>query len=188
MSSPLAYRTDSDDEFQIRLVGPGPSTASGREERASPAWLARTLRALQELRFLEPNWNNRGASAPDETAILLSLELLHGAASHATPPDVVPTVGGGIQLEWHRCMMDVELEVSPQRRVSLYWHERDTGREWEGPLVMRRPRELAEVIGELICPAGALARIPRSVPFRAGGAAGSWLRWWLRYSEPTARE
>jgi hypothetical protein len=150
MSSSLAYRIDSDDEVRIRPVGPGPSAASDPEEPGVPAWLVRTVRVMHELRFLEPNWNNRGASAPDETAILLALELLHGAASHDTPPpDVVPTVGGGIQLEWHRCRMDIELEVSPERSVCLYWLDRDTAREWEGPLTIRRPRELSEAIDEL---------------------------------------
>lgn len=150
MSSSLAYRMDSDDEVRIRPVGPGPSTASEPEEPGAPAWLARTVRAIHELRLLGPNWDTRGASALDETAMLLALELLHGAASHDTPPpDVVPTVVGGIQLEWHRSRMDIELDVSPDLRAGLYWLDRESGREWEGPLTLRRPRELAEVIEEL---------------------------------------
>jgi hypothetical protein len=105
---------------------------------------------VRELRLLEPNWNNRGAPALDENAILLALELLYGAASADTPPpDVVPTVGGGIQLEWHRCRMDIELGVSPERRVWLYRCERDTGQEWEAELATLRPRELLEAIDEL---------------------------------------
>lgn len=150
MSSSLAYRTDSDDEVRIRPVGPGPSAASEPEDSVVPAWLARTVRAAREIRLLEPDWNNRGAAAPDEKAILLALELLHEAASHDTPPpDVVPTVVGGIQLEWHRCRMDIELQVSPQSGACLYWRERDTGREWEGELATRRSRELLEAIDEL---------------------------------------
>lgn len=150
MASSLAYRIDSDDEVLIRPVGRGPSAVSEAQEPRIPAWLARTARAVLQLRFLEPNWNNRGASAPDANTLLRALDLLVRAASYDTPPpDVVPTAIGGVQLEWHRCRMDIELEVAPEGKASLYWHKRDTGREWEGELASWWPSELQEAIGEL---------------------------------------
>jgi len=149
MASALAHRIDSDD-VMIRPAGPGPSTASDPADREVPAWHATTIRALQQISLLESDWNARGAAAPDETAILLALEILEETALDLTPaPDVVPTATGGVQLEWHRSGMDIELDVAPDLRVCLYWRDRDSGREWEAPLAAWQPRELAEVLQEL---------------------------------------
>ncbi len=47
-------------------------------------------------------------------------------------PTVVPTVHGGIQLEWHTRGIDLEIEVSPEGRCDVYCQEDNT--EWEDDL------------------------------------------------------
>jgi hypothetical protein len=152
MATVFAYRTDTDDEVRVAPVLGGSSIASEGpgSESSAPGWLAPTDRAVRRLLDLPRNWNQLGAPRIDVDAIGRALELLSWAAATDTPPpDVIPTVSGGVQLEWHRNRLDIELEVAPQREATLFWSDRDTGREWEGMLAARRPAELVAALAEL---------------------------------------
>ena len=46
-------------------------------------------------------------------------------------PALVPTVRGGLQLEWHRQGVDIEVEVDPNGSVSWWAEDRRTGEESE---------------------------------------------------------
>lgn len=48
-------------------------------------------------------------------------------------PILVPTAGGGLQLEWHSRGWDVEVEIPPKGAVALVIEGAD-GTDWEGPL------------------------------------------------------
>ncbi len=50
-------------------------------------------------------------------------------------PSAVPTVRGGLQLEWHRQGVDVEIEFGVDDSASAYAKERGTGAALEGPVV-----------------------------------------------------
>ncbi len=151
MASCPVRRLDTDEEVRIAPLERGPSIASDPYRlQTIPPWLEATGFAINNLVRLQPNWNNRGARAVDTEAAQKALELLVGAGHFETPaPDVVPTVVGGLQLEWHRCRMDIELEISPQRVVTLYLLDRDSNREWEGSIDGRRPSRLVEALSEL---------------------------------------
>jgi hypothetical protein len=146
-SAAVANRIDTDAEVYLRSVRPGQSVASEPSEPGTPAWYYPTIRAVNQLLLLEGNWNTRGARPIESDSAERAIDLLSRCASVDTPaPDVVPTVRGGLQLEWHRCRMDIELEIAPST-VCLYWRERDTGREWEGELATRR--QLMEALAEM---------------------------------------
>ena len=50
-------------------------------------------------------------------------------------PVFVPTVRAGVQLEWHRQGVDIEVEVSPDGLVSWCADDRRTGEKFEATLV-----------------------------------------------------
>ena len=61
-----------------------------------------------------------------------ALQLLAATMRPATPaPIVVPTVRGGLQLEWHQRDVDLEVEVPPSGAVQVAYENLAEGREWE---------------------------------------------------------
>ena len=96
------------------------------------------LRALDraiELLRLPRGWNSHGAEPVSEAAFERTVEflttyLVEGVAG----PVLVPTVRGGVQLEWHGRGVDIEVEVSPDGSVSWCAEDRRTGEELEAVL------------------------------------------------------
>jgi hypothetical protein len=85
---------------------------------------------LNHLRALKPGWNSYGAPAIDERAIRAAEAILR------TPGQAVPTVHGGVQIEWHCDGVDAEFELGPDGQQVF----EDTRAEE----VQRLKRELAE--------------------------------------------
>ena len=72
--------------------------------KSKPCWLNSTQAKIKKLSLLNPNWNSYGALAPTPAAVQGALVLVYFASDMADiipEPQVVPTVVGGIQLEWH---------------------------------------------------------------------------------------
>jgi hypothetical protein len=46
-------------------------------------------------------------------------------------PSVVPTSRGGIQLEWHRAGVDLEIEIESPDRVNVFFEDDREGTEEE---------------------------------------------------------
>jgi hypothetical protein len=69
---------------------------------------------LKSLRALKPGWDHEGAAAIDPKAIRDAREFLKALANTAWDlPSVVPTVRGGVQLEWHTLKVEGEIEFMP---------------------------------------------------------------------------
>jgi hypothetical protein len=97
-----------------------------------PAWWGPLLRGLRELLLLEENWNSYGAKRVAPAAIVAALVLVDRTMGSTTPaPAVVPTVRGGVQLEWHVGSADLEVAVSPEGRYSVFFADAATDTEWE---------------------------------------------------------
>ena len=84
---------------------------------------------------LPRGWNSYDAepvsvAAFEQATEFLTTYLVEGVAD----PVVVPTVRGGVQLEWHRHGVDVEVEISPDGSVSWCADDRRTGEESEAAL------------------------------------------------------
>jgi len=79
-------------------------------------WVEPTLRTLGNLLVLSAGWDSYGARAPDPSCVLAAWRLLAAVMRDNIPaPSVVPTVRGGVQLEWHRNGADLEIEVVAPR-------------------------------------------------------------------------
>jgi hypothetical protein len=85
---------------------------------------------LNHLRALKPGWNSYGAPAIDERAIRAAEAILR------TPGQAVPTVHGGVQIEWHCDGVDAEFELGPDGQQVF--------EETRAEEVQRLKRELAD--------------------------------------------
>ncbi len=106
-----------------------------------PAWVLPVVRQLDHLLDLPPNWNG-SASAPIEPRLA---ELAVNAVLVAVMPDerapvphVVPSVDGGLQLEWHRGGWDVEIQLTPMGEIWVDAAQVGGDLEWDGDFVARR--------------------------------------------------
>ena len=71
-------------------------------------------------------------SRPTQTSVRETLAILAKILdSRAPPPSVVPTWDRGVQVEWHRNGVDLEIEISPDGNAEYFFASPDEER--EGP-------------------------------------------------------
>lgn len=100
-------------------------------QRASP-WLKPVLERLQYLRSLLPGWDSTRARSIDKHSIDRVLGFLTMTMTYSTPaPSIVPLESGGLQIEWHRAGLDIEIEFQPGEEARLYFYEISSGEEHE---------------------------------------------------------
>lgn len=72
-----------------------------------------TIRALVKLLDLEYNWDSYGAPRIGIEGIIAAIRFVDSTFhDDMLAPSVVPTSGGGVQLEWHVDGVDREMEFS----------------------------------------------------------------------------
>lgn len=99
-----------------------------------PVWAEPTFRRFGELLELAPNWDSYGACPINPDHAQAAIELLMLVMQDDTPaPTVVPTNRGGVQLEWHTCGIDLEIETLSPHRFLVAFEDAITGdeSEWE---------------------------------------------------------
>lgn len=102
--------------------------------RRRKAWLDDVAARVTRLSSLAPGWDGHRARSIDRQTLLQAWRFVEGIAEVvAIPPSVVPTVSGGVALEWHRDGLDLEIEFSGGA-ASVSYEDTD-GIEVEGPLV-----------------------------------------------------
>ena len=114
---------------------PAPRIAIRAPRRDLPEELLHAIERACELQGLPRGWNSHGAepvsnAAFTQTVEFLTAYLVRGIAG----PVLVPTVRGGLQLEWHRRGVDVEVEVGPDGSVSWCAEDRRSGQDVEAVL------------------------------------------------------
>jgi hypothetical protein len=96
-------------------------------------WWKPVLTRLQYLRSLSPGWDSSRARSIDQHSVDRVLSFLAMTmASNTPPPSIVPLESGGLQIEWHRAGLDVEIEFEPGDEAHFYFHELSSGEEHEG--------------------------------------------------------
>lgn len=100
-----------------------------------PGWLMPVLQGFADLVALPKDWDGEGASRIDTATVNRALAAVERLFEPNSPtPSIVPLSNGGLQLEWHRGGKDLEIEFSPQGRVSFYYFDEQTKDEHEGPV------------------------------------------------------
>src|SRR5712692_6489754 len=98
--------------------------------------LTKAVQALAELLTLPSGWNSHRAKPIDAGNVARAIGLLVALMQEGTPaPAVVPTVRGGVQLEWHTQGMDIEIYIAAPERVSFFAGCEESGESSEGEIV-----------------------------------------------------
>jgi hypothetical protein len=82
-------------------------------------WLDAVAEALGELGRLPENWDSYGARRISGKAAATAIRLLIDNGFQGSPPHVVPTPPGGVQLEWQDDHGGVEIEIDPTGHLSI---------------------------------------------------------------------
>ena len=113
-------------------------------------WFARTLDACANLRMSPSDLPHEYAQLTDFGAVMRLLSLLGQVMDDECPaPTVVPTDRGGVQAEWSRNGLYLEIESDPAGGLEYYASGR--GHEYEGPVSdddLAELRECARLLGE----------------------------------------
>jgi hypothetical protein len=111
------------ERLQVKLVG------SGQE----PTSLWHALNRIEHLSRLPSGWDSYGARPLSARAVRRSFELFSLLLDDRTPePNVIPTREGGLQFEWHRQGIDLEVTCESSGVVSYYYADSKSGEEREG--------------------------------------------------------
>lgn len=98
-----------------------------------PDWMMTVVRAFPHLLRLPDDWN--GPNSPRIDLAVLS-SALKSLATFMQPnslaPQVTPTVRGGVQVEWHKNGVDLEIEYGPGQWDGDALFSDQTGEEWDG--------------------------------------------------------
>lgn len=119
-----------------------------------PNWLSASVDDLNLLLTLEENWDSYGARKTDPKSAVHALELLTIVMTNDMPdPTIVPTPLGGVQLEWHRHGIDLEIEICGEGDYSVFFED-ETGQNetWDGNLTrneLRTHQTISRFMNEL---------------------------------------
>jgi len=129
LDSSTPVREGWDQELVLRK---GSLVLSGSGQK--PSWAQPAFLKMQELVNLDPGWDSHDAVPVRSDAILAAVAILSETmASNTKTPWIVPTVHGGIQMEWHKSQVDLEIEIKPNRTVSVFYVNEQDGRQLDEP-------------------------------------------------------
>jgi hypothetical protein len=97
-----------------------------------PAWSYDLLTGISKLGELEEGWDSYGARPVDPNCAVAAVGLVFSLLGPSTPkPYIVPTNRGGLQLEWHRNGIDLEIEIQSPSRLQVTFQDERTEEEIE---------------------------------------------------------
>ncbi len=97
--------------------------------------MERAIKQLKGLEALQPGWDSYGSAPIDPGALALAQRVLETlAAISGIEPMIVPTVEGGVQMEWDHDGGHLEIEVRPSYEILVY--EVTDGEVWERSLTL----------------------------------------------------
>ena len=84
-------------------------------------WLEPTIQAMLALPWDNDNWNDDAAATHPRAAATLLTVLVIVLDDATPPPAIIPTWRGGVQAEWHRNGVDLEIEADPDGALEYYF-------------------------------------------------------------------
>ncbi len=120
----------SQQRVEVVLVGPERGTDEALLWR-----LTAVARRLAVLACLGKGWDGRDARpvTPDAAGTALRVAVDSLSDSDIPVPAIVPSVEGGLLIEWHRQGIELDVDVSPDGTAWVSFEDLETGEEWQGP-------------------------------------------------------
>jgi len=116
---------------------------SGSQKK--PPWVRPAFSKIRELVNLDPGWDSHDAESVVADSVFSAVAILNKTMSNATKtPWIVPTVHGGIQIEWHRAQVDLEIEIEPNGTASVFYVNEQNGKQIEAPFDVAQVRLLLD--------------------------------------------
>jgi hypothetical protein len=107
------------------------------------------MQGFVDLLTLKPNWDSYSADAIDPKLVHDAMNLINGLLAPTSPaPRVVPLSSGGLQLEWHRQGIDLEVVFDRDGQPFFYYRNHVNGDESEHMLPQGNAL-LRSIIGNL---------------------------------------
>jgi len=95
-----------------------------------PSWFDALMLGFVDSLTLPPNWDSYGGGPVDVEVIHAAMNCMNSVLAPQSPaPRVVPLSSGGVQLEWHRKGIDLEIVFQRDEQASFYYRNRTTGDE-----------------------------------------------------------
>jgi hypothetical protein len=119
--------------FTVGTTGTGKSWVLRVPRRAINAeWLRPTVNSVIRALSLPRGWDTYDALPISHRSAEGALTFLATVIDpDSAPPAVVPLADGGVQVEWHRGGLDVEIAFSPNEEPEIYVADQETGNEWD---------------------------------------------------------
>lgn len=100
--------------------------------QALPPWFDPLMQGFVDLLTLPANWNTYGSGRIDSKVVEEALNFVAGLLGPSAPaPRVVPLSSGGLQIEWRRKGIDLEVVFDRGEQPYFYYRNRVTGKESE---------------------------------------------------------
>jgi hypothetical protein len=114
-----------------------------------PAWFDPVVQGFVDLLTLPVNWDSYGAVSVERNLVQEAMNLMNTLLAPSSPaPRVVPLSSGGLQLEWHRKGIDLEIVFDRDEEPFFYARNRVSGEEAEQSL-SGNDHLLRTIIGQL---------------------------------------
>ena len=95
--------------------------ASDKVRMSEAGWFQPTLDAISNLPWNTDDWALVSNHIRTEVVVRMLKVLAIILDEHAPPPSIVPTWEGGLQAEWHRNGVDLEIEVLLSGEVEYFF-------------------------------------------------------------------
>ncbi len=100
-----------------------------------PAWFDPLMQGFVDLLTLPPDWDSYGAGRIDPDLVHEAMSFMNNLLGPSSPaPCVAPLSSGGLQLEWHRNGIDLEVVFDRGEERFFYFRNRVSGEEAEQAL------------------------------------------------------
>ncbi|HEV7671546.1 MAG TPA: hypothetical protein VGS22_23755 [Thermoanaerobaculia bacterium] len=77
---------------------------------------------------MPPDWDSYGSKSIDRQKAMTALNIVAVALEVGAPmPAIVPTIDGGVQLEWHRRGVDLEIRATSGTSAEVFFEVLATG-------------------------------------------------------------
>ena len=101
----------------------------------SPKSFPKGVQAVADLLNLPTGWDSYSAKPIAPRNAIRAIQLLGEFLGPETPPPIaVPTVRGGVQLEWHTGGVNIEVYIESPEHVGFFAERVGTGEAIEEPL------------------------------------------------------